>query len=112
MTENLKKFIEEASKNEELKAKLAGITDKDAVIEQSIGIAKEFGYELTAEDFDSADNGDLSVEELNMVVGGASFSCILTGKGENVKNQKEKKGCSCIMQGYGDDDSSCTWSGN
>ena len=28
MSENLKKFLEEASKNEELKAKLSALTDK------------------------------------------------------------------------------------
>ena len=41
MNENLKKLIEEASKNEELKKKLNALTDKDTVVEKTIEIAKD-----------------------------------------------------------------------
>lgn len=51
MNENLKKFLEEASKNEELKARLAALTDKETAAEKAIEIAREYGFALTAEDF-------------------------------------------------------------
>ena len=42
MTENLKKFVEEASKNEELKEKLMKLDENS--INQIIPIAKEYGF--------------------------------------------------------------------
>ena len=72
MNENLKKFLEEASKNEELKAKLAALTDKETAVEKAIEIAKEYGFALTAEDFQPVDGGELSLDELNAVAGGRS----------------------------------------
>ena len=40
MNENVKKFLEEAEKNEELKAKLAALTDKETAAEKAAAIAK------------------------------------------------------------------------
>ena len=73
MNENLKKFLEEASKNEELKANLAALTDKETAVEKAIEIAKEYGFALTAEDFQPADGAELSLDELEHVAGGACF---------------------------------------
>ena len=70
MNENLKKFLEEASKNEELKTKLEALTDKETAGERAVEIAKEYGFSLTAEDFKSAEGGELSVDELEQVAGG------------------------------------------
>ena len=70
MNENLKKFLEEASKNEELKARLAALTDKETAVEKAIEIAKEYGFTLTAEDFKPADDAELSLDELDQVAGG------------------------------------------
>jgi len=75
MNENLKKFLEEASKNEELKAKLAALTDKETAVEKAIEIAKEYGFALTAEDFQPADGGELSLDELDQVAGGWVMTC-------------------------------------
>ena len=77
MNENLKKFLEEASKNEELKAKLAALTDKEKAIE----LAKEYGFTLTPEDFQPADGAELSLDELDSVAGGSV--CLLFGGGHN-----------------------------
>jgi len=77
MNENLKKFLEEASKNEELKAKLAALTDKETAVEKAIEIAKEYGFALTAEDFQPADGGELSLDELDSVAGGVM--CMVFG---------------------------------
>ena len=70
MKENLKKFLEEASKNEELKAKLKAITDKDTAVEKVIALAKEYGITMTAEDFKSDEGDKLSLDELKNVAGG------------------------------------------
>ena len=70
MNENLKKFLEEASKNEELKARLAALTDKETAVEKAVEIAKEYGFALTAEDFQPADGAELSLDELDQVAGG------------------------------------------
>ena len=72
MNENLKKFLEEASKNEELKARLAALTDKETAIE----LAKEYGFTLTAEDFQPADGAELSLDELDSVAGGGLFDIL------------------------------------
>ena len=77
MNENLKKFLEEASKNEELKAKLAALTDKETAVAKAIEIAKEYGFALTAEDFKPADGAELSLDELNAVAGGQGDNCHL-----------------------------------
>lgn len=72
MNEKLKKFLEEASKNEELKARLAALTDKETAIE----LAKEYGFTLTAEDFQPADGAELSLDELDSVAGGGLFDIL------------------------------------
>ena len=70
MNENLKKFLEEASRNDELKARLTALTDKETAVEKAVEIAKEYGFTLTAEDFQPADGGELSLDELDQVAGG------------------------------------------
>ena len=77
MNENLKKFLEEASKNEELKARLAALTDKETAVEKAVEIAKEYGFTLTAEDFQPADGAELSLDELEHVAGGI---CMIFGE--------------------------------
>ena len=90
MNENLKKFLEEASKNEELKTKLEALTDKDTATEKAIEIAKEYGFTLTTEDFKETHGAVLSDDELDQVAGGACFlggsdrdpyMCMIMGKG-------------------------------
>ena len=77
MNENMKKFLEEASNNEELKARLAALTDKETAVEKAVEIAKEYGFTLTAEDFQPADGAELSLDELEHVAGGA---CLYFGE--------------------------------
>ena len=82
MNENLKKFLEEASKNEELKASLTALTDKDTAVEKAIELAKEYGFALAAEDFQPADGAELSLDELDSVAGGGLFDILKEiGKG-------------------------------
>ena len=86
MNENLKIFLEEASKNEELKTKLTALTDKETAVAKAIELAKEYGFTLTAEDFQPADGAELSLDELDQVAGGRGGTCY------------------CMNVGSGDDD--------
>lgn len=72
MNENLKKFLEEASKNEELKARLTALTDKNTAVAKAVELAKEYGFALTAEDFQPMEGEDISLDELDQVAGGTS----------------------------------------
>ena len=78
MKENLKKFLEEASKNEDLKAKLTAINDRDTAVAKAIELAKEYGITLTAEDFKPDEGDELSLDEMDQVAGGW---CFYQGKG-------------------------------
>ena len=87
MNENLKKFLEEASKNEELKTKLETLPDKDTATEKAIEIAKEYGFTLTTEDFKETHGAVISDDELDQVAGGACgflgidhTGCIFSGR--------------------------------
>ena len=93
MNENLKKFLEEASKNEELKAKLEALTDKETAVDKAIELAKEYGFTLTSEDFQPAEGAELSLDELDSVAGGNGCFCILFGSGG---------GNNCVCMGSGD----------
>ena len=79
MNETLKKFLEEASKNEELKAKLAALTDKDTAAAKAAEIAKEYGFTLTGEDFQNTKGEVLSLDELEQVAGGDNYCFIVSG---------------------------------
>ena len=69
MTENLKNILKAAEENEELKAKLQGLTGEETP-EQLAELAKEYGFTLTKEDFESEDGQELSDSELEAVAGG------------------------------------------
>ena len=101
MTENMKKFLELVSKNEELGKKLCE-ADKEAVI----AMAKELGIALTNADF--AQNNELSDDELDAVAGGGwDCGCFMggggTGDGEItfVGETVNQKTCACVLAGAG-----------
>ncbi len=102
MTENLKKLMEEAGKNEELKAKLMKLDEGS--LNQCILIAKEYGFELTEEDLkpendQPEEDEKLSFDELDSAAGG-------DGHGKRDKNGTS---CFCIFGGgnKGNDDGQC-----
>ena len=76
MNENLKKFLEEASKNEELKAKLAALTDKETAVAKAIELAMVYGYGDPGELHQLAAGGASDLDELDQVTGGAN--CVAT----------------------------------
>ena len=94
MTENMKKFLEAVSKNEELVKKINNMTK-----EELLALAKELGIELTDTDFEKPD-GELADNELTDVVGGVDCcACVLGGGGT-----KEALGgnvCACVAYGHG-----------
>ena len=94
MNENLKRFLEEASKNEELKARLAALTDKETAVAKAVELAKEYGFTLTAEDFQPTDGAKLSLDELESVAGGDAW-CPAGWPGQDDSN------CYCVMFGNG-----------
>lgn len=117
MSTALKQFLEEVSKNEELKAKVMALQEleKNEAVQAVITLAKEAGYALTEEDFVAKKaEGELSDEEVEAVAGGErqfddytreqeeseskteeSFVCSLFGSSDDF--------CDCVFGGDGDD---------
>ncbi len=76
MSENMKKFLELISKDENLKKKMAELEkmESDKAIREIIALAKEHGIELSEADFVKAESDDeLSDDELDAVAGGGSW---------------------------------------
>ena len=102
MTENMKKFLELASANQELGMNISS-ADKDKLIV----IAKENGIELTEADF-VAPVGELSDDELETVAGGGECYCAMGGGGTKygAHGYAEKYWggldvCACVVAGFG-----------
>ena len=77
MTEKGKAFLAEASRNEELKAKLTAIdrSDEKASIQEAIRLAKRYGFELIEKDLTvgkAPAEGAVADDELDNVAGGIS----------------------------------------
>lgn len=111
MTENMKKLLEIASGNEELKDKLS-----KASKEEIIAIAKENGITIAEADFEEA-KGELNDDELAAISGGETCDCWIGGGGKGSAGQKTcgcgglgfgytsrgKERCSCVAIGIGND---------
>ena len=105
--ETAKKLIEELQTNEELKAKIAGITDPTELVI----IAADAGYDVTVEEMavaekeyraEQAHKTKLSVEELDAVAGGAAW------KGEDAPDGHEM-GCEIRYHHYSYQEETGTW---
>lgn len=111
MNDNLKKFLELASQNQELANKLEN-ADQESVLQ----LAKEQGIALTEEDFNQSDTM-ISDDELNAVAGGEKCGCAVCGIsyyddkaagcvcacGGGGKYYDGSTRCVCVMGGYGKD---------
>jgi len=99
MTENMKKFLEAVSTNEEMREKLAKVTEKEEIISR----AAELGFELTAADFEQ--NRELSDDELDAVAGGNDgvCVCVAAGGGGGKNGYGNTFGCACVGYGQGGD---------
>ena len=93
MTENMQKFLEAVSKNEELTAKV-GAMGKDELI----ALARELGIELIDADLEKPAMQELSADDLDPVAGGGDVSCAMGGGGTKDSNDKT---CACVLAGAG-----------
>lgn len=125
MNDNLKQFLQKATSDDALYAKMQALsdeTDREQVIAQTIDLAKEAGFALEAADFEQPAN-ELDDSELAAVAGGWTHcvcfvggggtedvdsrvcSCIALGGGEAKKTEVHPEGnrCVCVAGGYGYD---------
>ncbi len=99
MNEKLKDFLKYASENEELAGKFQTIkdeTDKGTVIDFTVALAKEHGFELTADDFT---HDEMEDDELEAVAGGFKKCACVVGGGS--KDDEDGKTCACAIFGSG-----------
>ena len=102
MSENMKRFMELVSADQELGMKVSSAT-KDMIIL----IAREHGIELTEADL-AAPVGEMSDDELEAVVGGGECYCAMGGGGtkDGPHGYAEKYWggldvCACVLAGFG-----------
>lgn len=89
MTENMRKFIIEVSKDEERKKKAGKMSQ-----EELTAFAGELGIQLTEADFEKADGSELTDNELEAVAGGFAF-CFIIGAGSDCSDDM----LDCIITG-------------
>lgn len=101
---NLRKFYEEAEKNEEIKKMLIAANEKasglsvEEVKQEIIKLAAQFGYEVSEKDFDDP-NGELTESEMENVVGGITGNgCFITNAGCILIGEINQSG-GCILLG-------------
>ena len=94
MTENMKKFLEAVSVNDELIEKVNKM-DKDALI----ALAKEMGITLTDADFEKP-VVELSDDDLDTVAGGSDVDCVCVMGGGGTGDNNDKT-CACVLAGVG-----------
>ena len=127
MSENLKKFLEAVSKDENLREKAKAFVkneDKEQAIAAAINLAKQLGIELAEADFE-APKEEISEEELAVVSGGKLFErscpeagqeadgwcfCVLPGGGGGTMlDDGAICGCACVGYGQGGDAKDDHW---
>ena len=95
MTENMKKFLETVSKNEELTSKI-GSMGKDELL----ALAKELGIGLSEADLEKPAVEALNDDDLDTVAGGGDVSCACAMGGGGTKDSNDKT-CACVLAGAG-----------
>ena len=109
MNENMKKFLELVSKDENLKQKMQSFNEMEPekAIQAGIALAKELGIELIEADFaKEKSDGELNDEELDAVAGG-NCGCFLGGGGDGTNTRNESYSCVCVMYGEGGGGGNC-----
>ena len=120
MTDNLKRFLEEASKDAELVEKIG----KADSVQTIIALAAEKGFNLTEEEMKQPSNSTpIMNDELDAVAGGKDCMCTIGGGGEaglysdtcacvlggvGLMTDGESR-CMCALAGAGDDDAGKTY---
>lgn len=93
MKENLKKFLEAVSQNEELAKKINTLSMEDI-----LALAKEMGIALTEEDLTTPQT--LDDADLETVAGGKECFCAMGGGG--TADSPIEKTCACVTVGVGE----------
>ena len=93
MTENMQKFLEAVSKDNELAAKVSTLA-KDELL----AFAKEQGFDLTEADLPHPT--EMSDDDLDTVAGGGNVSCACAMGGGGTKDNNDKT-CACVLAGVG-----------
>ena len=104
MTENMKKYLELISQDDEARKKLneQEPSSIQEAKERIIADAAENGITLTEEDFDeTAETDALSEDELEAVAGGKECYCAVGGGGTSTSSLYEDT-CACVLAGTGD----------
>ena len=105
MSDNMKKFMELVSKDENLKQKMQSFNDMEPekAIQASIALAKELGIELSEADFaEKKSGGELSDDELDAVAGGGGCGCAFGGGGNGTDRWGDDYTCGCVGYGQGE----------
>ena len=100
MTDSLKKFLEEASRDADLADKVNNAQTIDAVI----SLAREKGFDLTKKELQltSSVREQLDEDEVEAVAGGKACACVVGGGGEATNYYKSKDlTCACVLTGVG-----------
>ena len=92
MKDSVKKFLEAASHDEELKKELAGAKTFEAMQK----IAESHGYTITHEDFKAGGMEEISEDEMKAVAGGGLCVCDGSGTGNATHGF-----CFCADSGQG-----------
>ena len=75
MTDNARKFLVFVSKSYTLRHAMKDAKDPEAMLK----LAKDNGFDLTAEDFESSEMEEMSEDEMRAVAGGSAMTCITMG---------------------------------
>ena len=96
MTDNLKKFLEEASKDADFTQKISKADSTQTLI----ALAAEKGFTLTEEELEQLSHSkSVSDDELEAVAGGGECFCLVGGGGTG---GTWVKSCACVLGGGGE----------
>ena len=109
MTDNMKKFLEAASKDEALKAEVNALAEKfdrksadeNALKAAAIELAAKHGFTLTDDDFKPSEMTELTEDEMKAVAGGTGCGCAIFGGGGDGEGGVD---CFCAAGGAGLED--------
>ena len=100
MTENMKKYLEMISQDEEFRKEVDKLEEEhvQAQKEKIMEHAASKGITLTEADF--AESAELSDDELDAVAGGATCGCVVGGGGTATRPKEGDCACAFYGQGY------------
>lgn len=102
MTDQVKEFMIKASEDKDLSSKLEQLKDekdRERMFARAAEIAREAGFNVSAEDFRITE-GEMNDKEMSEVAGGwQKCYCVEGGGG---KADSDGKVCACVLSGWGE----------